>query len=141
MGLLDKILRRRKPAEDADITLKPDSAEVKVFDDFIEEAEIEEEKGEAVGIGLEAERYLKVLHIYGLSDVDLLQSELMEKNIVIVDISPLKKTGSSVLIELKRAVEQLRGITRTLNGDIAQLSDKYLILTPRGIKIWRRPLE
>jgi len=140
LGLLNRIFRRRKPAEETEQALQQGELDKQTATDFIEEYPPEEQltvEGKPQSV---KEHYLKVIHMYGLSDVDDVQSELETGNIVIADIIALKKDGG-FSIELKRAVEQMRGIVKVNNGDIAQLSERYIILTPAGIKIWRRSGE
>ncbi len=138
MGLLNKIFRRRKIEEE---TLTAEEPEIDKEDiNFIEECETEVKTSEEEKNIVINERYLKVIHLYGLTDVEEVQTELETGNIIIVDIAALKKNGETS-IELKRTIEQMKGVVKVKNGDIAQLSDRYIIITPPGVKIWRRTGE
>ncbi|MHA1409277.1 MAG: cell division protein SepF [Candidatus Odinarchaeia archaeon] len=140
MGFFDRFRRKKKPTELPDYFSQEDDSTSEQLDDFIEEVSVVQE--ETIPVSEEKEyTYVKVLHLYGLSDVTLIENELKEKNIVIADITPLKQSSNAVSVELKRTVEQLRGITKIQDGDIAQLGDKYILLTPSGVKIWRRRTE
>ncbi len=139
MGLLNKIFRRRKKIGEE--SLSTETTTVNEEDvDFIEECNTElKTSGEEEKLVVN-ERYLKVIHLYGLTDVEEVRNELESGNIVIADITALKKDGGGS-IELKRTVEQMKGVVKVKNGDIAQLSDRYIIITPPGVKIWRRVEE
>jgi SepF-like predicted cell division protein (DUF552 family) len=140
MGFLDRFRRKKKKSELTDYFEQEGISETGEVDDFIEEIEFEEEIPISDIPETEA-KYIKVIHLYGLSDVSIIEDELKESNIIIADITPLKNNSGKITVELRRTVEQLRGIIRTINGDIAQLSDKYIIITPSNIKIWRRRSE
>ncbi|WEU40786.1 MAG: cell division protein SepF [Candidatus Odinarchaeum yellowstonii] len=135
MGLLSKIFRRKKIGEE---TLPTEANSASKEDvSFIEECSVEAQKNVEEKNIIISERYIKVIHLYGLTDVEEVQNELESGNIIIVDISTLKKNGGGT-IELKRAVEQMKGVVKVKNGDIAQFSEKYIIVTPPGVKIWRK---
>lgn len=75
------------------------------------------------------EIYIKSIPLIMLSDVQRAAMELRAGNIVILHIKPMLQRDRT-RNELKRAVDQLRGICRQLEGDIAQLGGEYIIVTP-----------
>ncbi|MFX1301699.1 MAG: cell division protein SepF, partial [Promethearchaeota archaeon] len=63
--------------------------------------------------------------------------EVRKGNLVVLDVSPLVQQGTELQLQLKRAVEQLRAVCISIDGDIAQLGNRYIILTPGRVKIFR----
>jgi len=85
--------------------------------------------------------YIKAFPLLGLADIPSVQSELKSGNIVILNISHFIQKSDKYR-ELKRAVEQLSYVTKIYEGEIAQLGEKYLLLTPTpNIKIWREEFQ
>lgn len=79
-------------------------------------------------------RYVRVCKLKGFADIDISARELSEGNIVIIDIKPLADRSMN---ELKHAVEEMREICISMGGDIAGITEYYLILTPPNVKIER----
>ena len=110
--------------------------------------------GQAGGEGSEVEEYLDTL---GLENEDFLQEEadvwvkpviledvgdsavvaeeLGNGNIVLLNIEPLMKRNA---IKLKQAISKIKGTAKSIDGDIARLSEYKLLVTPKGIKVSRR---
>jgi SepF-like predicted cell division protein (DUF552 family) len=79
--------------------------------------------------------YVKTLRLRSLADVQKVSHELNEGNIVIGDISVLNERDP---LELKRTIDQIKGICRGIGGDVAGIGDTmHVIITPSNIKIWR----
>ncbi len=79
--------------------------------------------------------YVKTLRLRSLADVQKVSHELNEGNIVIGDISILNERDP---LELKRTIDQIKGICRGIGGDVAGIGDTmHVIITPSNIKIWR----
>jgi len=79
--------------------------------------------------------YVKTLKLRSLADVQKVSHELNEGNIVIANISMLNERDP---MELKRTVDQIKGICRGIGGDVAGIGDTmHVIITPANIKIWR----
>ena len=79
--------------------------------------------------------YVKTLRLRSLADVQKVSHELNEGNIVIGDISVLNDRDP---LELKRTIDQIKGICRGIGGDVAGIGDTmHVIITPSNIKIWR----
>lgn len=75
---------------------------------------------------------VKSIDLNALVDVQEAGNELRGGNIVILNISPLMDEDPS---ELKRAVDQLRGIASEINGDVGRLSEHRIIATPELVRI------
>ncbi|MFX1450620.1 MAG: cell division protein SepF [Promethearchaeota archaeon] len=87
-------------------------------------------------------QYIKAIPLLGLADIPSIQTELKGGNIVILNISDFTQKAENKFRELKRAVDQLSYISKIHNGEIAQLGEKYLLLTPSpSIKIWKEKIQ
>ncbi len=77
------------------------------------------------------------MELTGLMDVTPISEEVRKGNLVVMDVSPLVQQGTELQLQLKRAVEQLRAICISVDGDIGQLGNRYIILAPSRVKIFR----
>lgn len=75
---------------------------------------------------------IKSVILDGPVDVQKIGADLRDGNIVILNISPLMDKDPA---ELKRAVDQLRGIASDIGGDIGRVSESRIIATPDLVKI------
>jgi len=81
-------------------------------------------------------RYIKAIPLMGFSDIDALESELNAGNIIVLNLDPFLERSSGKR-ELDRIIARLKGLARTVRGDIAQLgTTPYIVLTPPSIKVW-----
>jgi hypothetical protein len=79
--------------------------------------------------------YVKTYKLRSLADVQKVSLELNEGNIVLADITMLNERDP---MELKRTIDQIKGICRGIGGDVAGIGDTmHVIITPSNIKIWR----
>jgi len=76
--------------------------------------------------------YVKSMDLRSLVDVQEVADELRAGNIVILDIAQLMNQDPA---ELKRAIDQLKGITQGVGGDIGRLTEAKVIATPKFIRI------
>lgn len=76
--------------------------------------------------------YVKSMDLHSLVDVQEVADELRAGNIVILDISTLMNQDPA---ELKRAIDQLKGICQVIGGDVGRLTESKVIATPRLINI------
>ena len=76
--------------------------------------------------------YVKSITLQSLADVRGVADELRLGNIVILDIAPLMDRDPA---DLKRAVDQLKGICEGIGGDIGRLTESRVIATPRFVRI------
>ncbi len=81
-----------------------------------------------------ADMYVKPVTIVSEDDVDPIQEELSKKNIILLDVSELNKrptTRSNVIAKLKTYVDKI-------NGDIGQIDENRVLITPSKVKIIKR---
>ena len=81
-----------------------------------------------------ADMYIKPVSINSEDEVKSVEDEISKKNIILLDITELNKrptTRSNVISELKR-------FTAKINGDIGQIDQTRVLLTPAKIKIIKR---
>ncbi len=79
--------------------------------------------------------YIKPIKLRSLADVQKINQELNEGNIVLGDITPLLNRDTQ---ELKRAIDQLKGICRGIGGDIIGIGESKILVTPTNIRIYRK---
>jgi SepF-like predicted cell division protein (DUF552 family) len=79
--------------------------------------------------------YIKSVDLEGLSNIQQVSGELERGNIVIVYVGRLQYGQNR---ELRRVVDQLRGVCRSIGGDIAQLGQDYIVVTPPFVKIYKK---
>jgi SepF-like predicted cell division protein (DUF552 family) len=82
--------------------------------------------------------YVKSMDLRALADVQEAADELRAGNIVILDITQLMDQDPA---ELKRAVDQLKGITQGVGGDIGRLTESKVIATPKFVRIQFKKTE
>jgi hypothetical protein len=79
--------------------------------------------------------YIKSVDLENLSSIQQVSGELDRGNIVIVYVGRLQYGQNR---ELRRVVDQLRGVCRSIGGDIAQLGQDYIVVTPPFVKIFKK---
>ncbi len=117
MGLLDKFKKTDK-----------------VNIDEYEEIDLSEYEAEISG---EAETYIKVAEITGLSEIPEIRRQIYEGNIVIADVAFIKHDK----LTLDRVIKDLRQLAEDVNGDIVGLGEDYIVITPTGIKVDRNKIR
>lgn len=85
----------------------------------------------------EAKMYVKVAELQKFEDLKEFSKYIYEGNMLILDVSPISIDD----IEVERVTNELKKITRDINGDIAGLDRNHFIVTPSGVKIDRRKLR
>lgn len=80
-----------------------------------------------------AETYIRVAELNSLDGIPDLKKEIYNGNIVIVDITLIKRDQ----MVLERALRDLRDVADDIDGDVAGLGEDLVITTPTGIKIDR----
>lgn len=76
--------------------------------------------------------YVKSMELHSLVDVQEVADELRAGNIMILDITTLMNQDP---VELKRAIDQLKGICQAIGGDVGRLTESKVLATPRFINI------
>lgn len=118
MGLLDEISKTLGLSK---------SSEVEKIEEFMDSAEMEN-----VDILHEAaDFYVKPLSLDSEQDINLVLEELKQKNILILNISNLKRNEA----KLKMIVDNLKNHISKINGDIARIDDNRILVTPTKVKI------
>ncbi len=116
MGFLDGIFGGKRE--------EPDIEEF--LNSLGEEEEVEEE---------EAERYVKPLSLTSMQDYDKVMAEINKGNIVLLNIRPLSTRNA---VGLKEVVSRIKESVVGMGGDIARITEFYVLITPPGIKIVKR---
>lgn len=83
----------------------------------------------------EADVWVKPIILEDVGDAAVVAGELSNGNIVLLNIEPLMKRNA---IRLKQAVNKIKGTVRSVDGDIARLSEYKLLITPKGTKVSRK---
>jgi len=83
----------------------------------------------------EADVRIKPVMLEDVGDSAVVSEELGNGNIVLLNIEPLMKRNA---IKLKQAINKVKGSVKSVDGDIARLSEYKLLVTPKGIKVSRR---
>ena len=81
-----------------------------------------------------ADMYVKPVTAVSESDIEPLQDEISKRNIILLDVSELNKrptTRNVILTKLKAYVDKV-------NGDIAQIDENRVLITPAKVKIIKR---
>ena len=74
----------------------------------------------------------EVERIENLADTERIQKKVRSGSIMIVKIKELKNRD---MAELKRAIDRVKKTVTALNGEIAGISEDWLIVTPGHAKI------
>ncbi|NMC04010.1 MAG: cell division protein SepF [Candidatus Lokiarchaeota archaeon] len=73
---------------------------------------------------------IRKMQLNTINDIASIQGEISGGNLAIIDVSGFITSGEFSILELKRAIEQIRGTCKKLGGAIARLGDRYLVATP-----------
>ncbi|MEM3518880.1 MAG: cell division protein SepF [Candidatus Hadarchaeales archaeon] len=76
--------------------------------------------------------YIKSLELKNQVEVQDVISEVQSGNIMIVDLAPLLSQDPA---QVKQAIDQLKGASSRIGGEIGKLTDSKIIMTPKFIKI------
>lgn len=116
MGFLDRIFGGRR--EESDIE--------EFLNSIGEEDEIEED---------DAERYVRPMALNSLQDYNNIVAEVNKNNIVLLNIRPLSTKNA---VGLKDVISRIKDAVTEVGGDIARITEYYVLITPPGIKIVKR---
>ena len=73
---------------------------------------------------------IKKMQLNTINDIQAIQGEISEGNMTIIDVAGFVTSGEFSVLELKRAIEQIKLACKKLGGAIARLGDRYLVATP-----------
>jgi len=90
---------------------------------------LEEEEGDAVNPP--ADFYVKKIDLRNEGDAELAIKEVGQKNIIILNMTPLAKQSK----RLKRILLKLKQYAEKVNGDIALITKTHVMITPAKVKI------
>lgn len=79
--------------------------------------------------------YVKALPLQELDDVEEIKGEIRAGNILIIRITSLARKSVD---ETKLAITELTDHVKSIGGDIARLGEERIVITPPGVRIWRR---
>src|SRR5712691_5180933 len=79
--------------------------------------------------------YVKALPLQELDDVESVKEEVKAGNILIVRVVPLARKSVE---ETKLAITELTDYVKGLGGDIARLGEERIVITPAGVRVWRK---
>src|SRR6266581_1834423 len=82
--------------------------------------------------------YVKALPLQELDDVESIKEETKVGNVLIVRITPLARKSVD---ETKLAITELTDYVKSIGGDIARLGEERIVITPPGVRIWRREVS
>ncbi len=81
-----------------------------------------------------ADMYIKPVTITSERDIEPIEQEVVKKNIILLDITELNKrpnTRNTIISNLKAFVDKI-------NGDIGQIDENRILITPSKVKIIKR---
>jgi hypothetical protein len=87
------------------------------------------------GVSARPERiYIKAHVLRSIEDLSSVKDEVLAGNIIIVRLGPLAEKSTD---DVNKAVSELYDFAKQIGGDIAQLGEERIILTPFFVEIWR----
>jgi len=78
-----------------------------------------------------ADFYVKPISLENESDVSIVMDELKQKNLVLLNVSSMKRNTA----KLKMIVDNIKAHVHKINGDIARIDEDKILLTPSKVKI------
>ena len=81
-----------------------------------------------------ADVYIKPVALEDEADMNLAMEELKNGNIILMNIAPMSKYTT----RLKKVINNLKGFTIKIDGDIARIDNEKFILTPSRVKIIKK---
>jgi hypothetical protein len=87
------------------------------------------------GVSARPERiYIKARVLQSIEDLNSVKDEVIAGNIIIVRLGPLAEKSTD---NVNKAVSELYDFVKQIGGDIAQLGEERIIVTPSFVEIWR----
>jgi len=83
----------------------------------------------------DADAFVKPMDLAVEADVTAIVSEAKNGNIVLVNIADLAKRNA---LKLKELIGQVKNEVRTIDGDIARISQGRVLVTPSKVKIIKK---
>lgn len=83
-----------------------------------------------------ADMFVKVAEIREIDDATAVKEQIYNGNVVVMDISPIR--DDDVLKD--RVINEVKRAARDVDGDVAGLGNRQIIVTPARVKVSRRVL-
>ena len=100
------------------------------FDDLADEIDAPQPSLQLANQLKQRSTLVKKINLMNVNDIQKIQGEIEEGNMAIIDVAGFVTSGEFTILELKRAIEQIRGTCAQLGGALARLGDRYLLATP-----------
>ncbi|MHC1631922.1 MAG: cell division protein SepF [Methanotrichaceae archaeon] len=114
MGILDKLMGRSGEEDYVDIDLGQ-------FED--------------VSVG-SFETLVRVAELNSIDVLPEIEQEIENKNIILVDITPMKRENTL----LDQIIKELKAATEGSGGDIVGVGDDLILIVPKGLRIDRKKI-
>jgi SepF-like predicted cell division protein (DUF552 family) len=85
----------------------------------------------------EATMQLHIAEVSDTEDIISVKDAVYDGDVVVADITRHSTSDSTV----EHIIDELRQVTREIDGDIVQKGDDQLIVTPTGVKVSREKLN
>ena len=118
MGILERLGKAWGMRNDADIEECMDTAELENVDVLHQSADV----------------YIKPIALEDEADMRLVEEELKSRNVILMNIAPMSKYPN----KLKKIINNLKGFTIKIDGDIARIDNEKFLLTPSKVKIIKK---
>ena len=119
MGLFNKVMTKKdEPVDLEDFLNNLDSVEEESYDN--------------------ADAFVKPMDLVVDADVSAIMNEAKSGNIVLVNIADLSKRNAN---KLKDLIGQIKGEVKSIDGDIARISQGRVLVTPSKVKIIKRSIQ
>jgi SepF-like predicted cell division protein (DUF552 family) len=92
---------------------------------------------EETGGAIDAKMYVRVGEIQRYEDLKEFTDYVYGGNVLILDFSPIAEEE----VILKRITNDLKQLTKEINGDIAGIGNNMMIIAPTNVKVERRKLR
>lgn len=100
------------------------------LEDFMKSSDVEE----IDAVHEKADFYVKPISLSQEGDLKIVESELRNKNVVLLSIAPMLKNPH----KLQQVIQTLNVEIKKMNGDVAMISEDKMILTPANVKIVKK---
>ena len=118
MGILQNLSKALGLSKDMDVEEYMDTMEMENVD-LLHEA---------------ADFYVKPVALESEADVKVIQDELKQKNIILLNITPMMRNQA----KLRAIVKELSDFAKKIDGDIARIDNEKILITPRKAKIVKK---
>lgn len=119
-GLLDRVFGRKKK-------------KIEGYEDYLDLGKKVDERSEDE---TQADMLIRVAEIRETDDLSRVKEEIYDGNVVVMDITPIK--DDEVLKD--RVIDEVKRVTRDVDGDVAGLGKRQVIVTPAKVKVNRKKI-